>query len=38
MLPRATDNTVGGHTRPAGLQLDHTVLNGKIGNEIFKEN
>jgi len=26
MLPRATENAVVGHMRPAGLQLDHTVL------------
>jgi len=26
MLPRATENAVAGHMRPAGLQLDHTAL------------
>jgi len=27
MLPRATENTVVGYMRPAGLYLDHIVLD-----------
>jgi len=27
MLPRATENSVAGHIRPAGLWLDHTALH-----------
>jgi len=33
MFPRATENTVVGHMRPAGLQLDHTDLINKSGTK-----